>query len=76
MGLIAKVVLQQRAGRPTRAGILLTSEMTAAAGTIGTSTAAGPSESDSRKVSNNSVEKTAIFSRDTSKSSRNSHLEH
>jgi hypothetical protein len=53
--------------------------MTVAAGTIGTSwisTAAGPPESDSRKVSNNLVEKTAIFSRDTSNSSWNSQLEH
>jgi hypothetical protein len=76
VGLLAKVVKQQRAGRGTRAGTLLTSEMTAAAGTIGPSTAAGPPESGSRKVSNNRLEKPAIFSRDTSNSSRNSQLEH
>jgi hypothetical protein len=52
-------------------------EMTAAAGTIETSwmsTAAGPPESDSRKVSK-SIEKPATFSRDASNSSRNSQLE-
>jgi hypothetical protein len=56
-GMLAKLMKQQNAGRLTTAGTLLTSEMTAAAGTIylGTSwmsTAAGPQESDSRKVSN------------------------
>jgi hypothetical protein len=67
VGMLAKVVKQQHAGT------LLTSEMTAAAETIGTSwmsTAAGPPESDSRKVSNSTVEKTSIFSMDTRNSSR------
>jgi hypothetical protein len=53
--------------------------MTAAAGTLGTSwmsTAIGPPESDSKKVGNSTVEKTAIFRRDTSNSSRSSQLEH
>jgi hypothetical protein len=52
VGMLSKVVNQQHAGRPTTARTMLTSEMTAAAGTIGTSwlsTAAGPP--DSRKVS-------------------------
>ncbi len=53
--MLAKVVnLQKHAGRPTTAGTLLKSEMTAAAGTIGTSwmsSAVGPPD-DSRKVSN------------------------
>jgi hypothetical protein len=52
--------------------------MTVAAGTIGTSwmsTAAGPPESDSRKVSNSTVENTAIFSGDTSNCSKNSQIE-
>ncbi len=54
--MLAKLMKQQNAGRLTT-GTLLTSEMTAAAGTIylGTSwmsPAAGPQESDIRKVSN------------------------
>jgi hypothetical protein len=56
-GMLAKLMKQQNAGRLITAGTLLTLDMTAAAGTIylGTSwmsTAAGPQESDSRKVSN------------------------
>ncbi len=76
--MFAKVVKQQHAGRPTTSWSLLTSEMTAEEGTIGTwmSTEAGPPESDNRKVSNSTAEKTAIFSRNTSNSSRNSQLEH
>jgi hypothetical protein len=52
--------------------------MTAAAGTIRISwmsTTTGPPKSDRKKV-NNSIEKTAAFSSDTSNSSRNSQLEH
>jgi hypothetical protein len=37
VGLLAKVVKQQRGERPATAGTVLTAEMTAAAGTIGTS---------------------------------------
>ncbi len=62
----------------TTAETQLTLEMTGAAGTIGTSwmsTSEGPPESDSRKVSKITVEKTAIFSRDTSNSSKNSQIE-
>jgi hypothetical protein len=47
---------------------VLTAEITAAAGTIGTSwmsTIVGPPDLDSRKVGNSTVEKTAILSRDT-----------
>jgi hypothetical protein len=66
--MLAKVVKQQRAGRPITAGTVLTSEMTAAAGTMGTSWM--------WKVGNSTVEKTAIFSRDTSNSNRSSQLEH
>ncbi len=77
--MLAKVVKHQRGERPATAGTVLTAEMTVAAGTIGTSwmsTAVGPPESDSRKVGNSTAEKTAIFSRDTSNSSRSSQLEH
>ncbi len=77
MGLLEKIMKQRRGWRPATAGTLLTAEMTTAAGTIGTlwmTTAVGPSESDSRKVDNGTVEKTAIFSRDTRKSSRSLQL--
>jgi hypothetical protein len=56
---------------PAKAGKLLKSEMAAAAGAIASlwmSSAVGPLEQ--------TVEKTATFSRDTSNSSRNSQLEH
>ncbi len=59
---------QQHGGRPATAGTVLTAEITAAAGTIGTSwmsTIVGPQDLDSRKVGNSAVEKTAILSRDT-----------
>jgi hypothetical protein len=77
-GMIAKVVKTTRAGRPTTAGTLLTSEMTAAAGILGTSwmsTAAEAPESDSSGMSA-TMEKTAKFSRDASSRSRISQLEH
>jgi hypothetical protein len=73
--MFAKVVKQQHAGRPTTAWTLLTSKMTAEEGTIGTSwmsREAGLPESDNRRVSNSTAEKTAIFSRNTSSSSKNS----
>ncbi len=53
VGLLAKVVKQQRGGRPATAGTVLTAEMTTAAGKIGTSwitTAVGLPESDSRNI--------------------------
>jgi hypothetical protein len=54
--MFAKVVQKTHAGRPTTTWTLLTSEMTAEEGSIGTSwmsTEAGPPESDNRKVRNN-----------------------
>ncbi len=68
--MLAKVVKpatsQHHAGRPTAAGTLLKSKMTAAAGTIGTlwmSSAVGrPEQTIGKSVT---VEKTATFSRDT-----------
>jgi hypothetical protein len=76
--MLAKVVKQKRGERPATAGTVLTAEMTvvAAIGTSWMSTPVGPPESDSRKVGNSTVEKTAIFSRDTSNGSRSSQLEH
>jgi hypothetical protein len=74
-GMLAKVVKLETACREAKK--LLKSEMTAAAGTIGTSwmsTAEGPPEQRVRKST--TVEKTATFSRDTSNSSRSSQLEH
>jgi hypothetical protein len=69
-GLLEKVMEQQRGWRPATAGTLLSVETTTAAGAKGTSwmTAVGL-QNHSRKVGNSTVEKTAILSRDTSRSS-------